>query len=69
MSIFLQHHSEEGDATGYTHVEGLTLRDLFAMAALAGTLANPDAAGNDEDFARWSYERADAMLAAREGKK
>lgn len=46
-----------------------TLRDQFAMAALAGLLASPDSAGKPEDFARWAYRNADAMMAERERQK
>lgn len=45
-----------------------TLRDEFAMAALAGLVAYPGRQGEDnkpEHFARWAYYLADAMLAER----
>ena len=47
-------------------VTDITLRDLFAAAALAGMLGNPDADGTPEAFSKWAYVYADAMLAARE---
>lgn len=49
----------------------LTLRDHFALAALASILQNPDAwsGWNDEerpdDFAELAYKFADAMVKAR----
>jgi len=45
-----------------------TLRDQFAMAALTGLLANPDAAKYSNDRTEVAYELADAMLKAREAK-
>jgi len=44
-----------------------TLRDQFAIAALTGLLANPDAA-KYKDRAEVAYNYADAMLKAREHK-
>lgn len=51
--------------------EGMSLRDWFAGQALAG-IAGP--AGDSfslspQDSADWAYQYADAMLAAREGRK
>lgn len=46
----------------------LTLRDLFAMSVMTGTLANSKASGFSEDFARRAYIYADAMLEARKTK-
>ena len=46
---------------------GLDIRDQFAMAALTGLLANPDAA-KYKDRAEVAYNYADAMLKAREAK-
>ena len=46
---------------------GLDMRDQFAMAALTGLLANPDAA-KYKDRAEVAYNYADAMLKAREAK-
>jgi hypothetical protein len=46
-----------------------TLRDQYAMAALAGLCAFPGRAGENnrpEHFAEWSFAIADAMMAARE---
>ena len=45
---------------------GMTLRDYFAASALQGIVACPETLGNSDEFARWSYELADAMLRARE---
>jgi hypothetical protein len=47
--------------------EKCDLRDQFAMAALTGLLANPDAA-KYKDRAEVAYNYADAMLKAREKK-
>lgn len=49
---------------------GMSLRDYFAVAALTGMKANPEAnADGFDDFARWAYAYADAMLAARKERK
>ena len=42
-----------------------TLRDQIAMAALAGLLADTGLSATATDYARVSYELADAMLEAR----
>lgn len=45
-----------------------TLRDEFAMAAMTGDLANPEASTigkTMKDYTSWCYEMADAMLKAR----
>ncbi|MBU0564922.1 MAG: hypothetical protein KJ890_15640 [Gammaproteobacteria bacterium] len=49
---------------------GMTLRDYFAAKAMQGSLADPTVNPTDHkgDFARWCYEVADAMLAARDEK-
>jgi len=45
----------------------LTLRDHFALAALAGMLQNPHswAADTEDEYAKFAYEFADAMVKAR----
>lgn len=48
--------------------EGMTLRDAFAMRAMAAMVASPEyCAGGwpQNDIAKQSYEMADAMLRAR----
>lgn len=46
---------------------GMTLRDFFAAAALAGFIASDaDADMTTDDYANSAYKAADAMLAARE---
>lgn len=60
--------------------EGMTLRDYFAGQAIIGIRANPaeywmklgakeaetfDETDTEETFARWAYNQADAMIAAR----
>lgn len=52
-----------------TVMTDVTLRDLFAAFALAGIRANPDVDIQDADVASDAYAQADAMLAAREGKR
>lgn len=47
----------------------LTIRDLFAIHALNGLLADSTTNGYAEDFAQKAYIFADAMLKAREVKK
>ncbi len=47
--------------------KGLSLRDYFAIHILAGILANPHrAADNQAQYAGMAYRQADAMLAERE---
>ena len=46
----------------------ITLRDLFAMAALAGTtdrFQEVTVRHNSDDLSSWAYQIADAMLAER----
>ncbi|HGG1696650.1 TPA: hypothetical protein ACJFOS_001899 [Escherichia coli] len=54
-------------------IEGMTLRDYFAVKALSGWLASypescthPIVAGNADEVAKHSYMLADEMLRARE---
>ena len=44
---------------------GMSLRDYFAGQALAGLMADPNAEGTPEAFARIAYQIADAMIAER----
>lgn len=46
---------------------GMTLRDYFAAKALQGMLTAGEDVPN-EKLAKWAYDVADAMLAAREAK-
>lgn len=47
---------------------GMSLRDYFAAAALTGMMANPGFNGSTlRDLSAFSYDQADAMLAARKG--
>ena len=51
-------------------VKGLTLRDLFAVAALAGsTASDANQIVHAKAHADFAYECADAMLAARDKKE
>lgn len=45
---------------------GMTLRDYFAGQALAGMLADSERSGTLEEYTRYAYDFADAMLKARE---
>ncbi|MEN9885738.1 MAG: hypothetical protein RL758_316 [Pseudomonadota bacterium] len=48
--------------------DGMTLRDYFAAKAMQGLLAQFQGCANGCDpahHAKWSYEMADAMIAAR----
>lgn len=45
---------------------GMTLRDYFAAKAMEGLLSSPTDPSSAKAAAEWSYEMADAMLAARE---
>lgn len=47
---------------------GASLRDVIAMHAMQGLLANPDSAAQARLIAGWAYKQADAMLAARKEK-
>lgn len=59
----------EGKETRYTW-HGMSLRDWFAGQALTGWLADGAVGGtHQEEVANACYLLADAMLAAREGKK
>lgn len=49
---------------GYAH--GMTLRDYFAAHALQGGLAHNRPAAEMAGWAKWAYQVADAMLAARD---
>lgn len=68
---------QEHDASGMPITEmyaqdGMTLRDYFAAKALAALIGHEGKDGNNcgkkavPTLAKWSYEYADAMLAARE---
>ena len=46
----------------------VTLRDLFAMNALNGILAQGDFHGSEQQYAEESYCFADAMIKARKNK-
>lgn len=48
------------------HQPPKTIRDEFAMAALTGRMANPQASLSAEVFAAQAYQVADAMMSARE---
>ena len=48
------------------HYEGMTLRDYFAAHALQGGLAHNRPAAEMAGWAKWAYQVADAMLAARD---
>jgi hypothetical protein len=47
-------------------IDGMDLRDYFAAKALQGLLADYSQRNTMENFARESYEVADAMMKARE---
>lgn len=57
----------------YNRIEqGMTLRDYFAAKAMHAYMSGPDVSGNEESrrlCAKWSYQVADAMLAARNAKE
>jgi len=56
----------------YDSPGGMSLRDYFAAAALAGMMANPNRKNNSSALATMhateAYEIADAMLEARKAK-
>jgi hypothetical protein len=60
----------DGNGTVYATASGMELRDWFAGQFFAARLANPN--GNqgltDADMAKFAYERADAMMRARNWK-
>lgn len=45
---------------------GMTLRDYFAAKAMQGGLCDGSEVYKPNEFAKWCYEMADAMLNARE---
>lgn len=46
--------------------DGMTLRDYFAAKAMQASMtADPANEAEADSHARWAYEMADAMLAAR----
>lgn len=46
--------------------DGMTIRDYFAAKAMHASLSlDPANAASSGEHARWAYEMADAMLAAR----
>lgn len=59
----------EKDVTAtVTSVGGMTLRDYFAAAALTGIIAAGFKQQTDgATVAKWAFEQAEDMLAAREG--
>ncbi len=53
----------------FSPTHGMTLRDYFAAKAMQGMLCEHEQLPDDNStLARWSYDIADAMLAAREPK-
>lgn len=50
----------------FVQFRGMTLRDYFAAKAMQGLLSSPTDPSSAKAAAEWSYEMADAMLAARE---
>jgi hypothetical protein len=56
-------HDEHGTMW---EAEGMTLRDYFAAKAMQGLLSNHTAEGQNQEYASWAYQYADAMLKARE---
>lgn len=70
MSVRINDGGFAFPSVGFT--SGMTLRDYFAAQALAHIPALLDANEKNksvENIANWSYEVADAMLAAREVSK
>jgi len=47
---------------------GMSLRDYFAAKAMQGLVALPEVDMSHDDYARWAYRQADAMLEARQKK-
>ncbi len=47
-------------------VQGMTLRDYFAAAALSGLLGDPERYGSLKDFVTDAYQIADTMMEARD---
>ena len=57
-------------ATQWHPYNGMSLRDVFAAAALTGQLSTEQGFAADSDkLAKWSYQLADALLTARERKE
>jgi hypothetical protein len=47
-------------------VQGMTLRDYFAAAALSGLLSDPERDGSSKEYAYDAYHIADTMMEARD---
>lgn len=68
MTVFEQHTHEQLQRASQ-HICDLTLRDLFAMSALAGFCANEKLNHHSEiEMSKFSYDFADAMLKVRDEK-
>lgn len=55
----------EQSPSGAFPAPGMTLRDYFAAKALHGLISCPNSYGHKDEFAKHSYEYADAMLTER----
>jgi hypothetical protein len=44
---------------------GMSLRDYLAAKAMQAIISNPNSDGYPEDYAKWAYQQADAMLEVR----
>ena len=62
----LGHVAFDREADIWTVDTDITLRDLFAVAAVAGMTANPRLDDSLEVFSRVAYSLADEMLRERE---
>lgn len=51
------------ERVGEDQCQGMSMRAYIATHALAGMLASDASEGDEADFARWSVEYADALLA------
>ena len=63
----------DGKVTVFTEETGITLRDYFAAKAMQGFVASIGIVATtqgptDADIARYSYDLADAMIEARQGR-
>ena len=69
-SLHYSDKDEVGDEREYASFEGMTLRDFFAAKAMQGFISaygeiGKDARMNPANCAKWAYQQAEAMLAAR----
>ena len=59
-------HPDSWQTLRHFPATNMTLRDYFAGQYLAGISSHPTVEGSMDEMAKWAYQMADAMIAARE---